>query len=202
MTQHILLKLAAITITAAAIGASPVSAQSGAAQITVLYDAFGKTSTMKKDWGFAALVEYGGKRILFDTGNNADIFAHNVEAKGIDLRQLDFAVVSHRHGDHTSGLNHLLKVNPGVKIYAPQENFGVFGAALPGSFYKRNKSLPSEMRYFDGKPPEMLPVSAVRGLKAISPGWPRRPRLYRIPLDFAEWNLGCRSGSEGDLVGY
>ena len=104
MTQHILLKLAAITITVAAIGASPVSAQSGAAQITVLYDAFGKTSTMKKDWGFAALIEYGGKRILFDTGNNADIFAHNVEAKGIDLRQLDFAVVSHRHGDHTWGM--------------------------------------------------------------------------------------------------
>jgi metal-dependent hydrolase (beta-lactamase superfamily II) len=41
------------------------------------------------------------------------------------LRQLDFAVVSHRHGDHTSGLNHLLKVNPAVKIYAPQESFGV-----------------------------------------------------------------------------
>src|SRR5499433_1706624 len=79
-------------------------------RITILYDAFGKSSTMKKDWGFSALVEYGGKRILFDTGNNAEIFAHNVEAKGIDLTQLDFAVVSHRHGHHTSGLNHLLKV--------------------------------------------------------------------------------------------
>ena len=64
---------------------------------------------MTKDWGFAALVEYGGKRILFDTGNNAEIFAHNVEVKGVDLTQLDFAVVSHRHGDHTSGLNHLSK---------------------------------------------------------------------------------------------
>jgi metal-dependent hydrolase (beta-lactamase superfamily II) len=46
--------------------------------------AFGKTSTMKKDWGFAALIEYGGKRILFETGNNAEIFAQNVEARGID----------------------------------------------------------------------------------------------------------------------
>ena len=131
----------------------PAYAQSN---ITVLYDAFGKTSTMKKDWGFAALIEYGGKRILFDTGNNAEIFAQNVEAKGIDLRQLDFAIVSHRHGDHMSGLNHLLKVNPAVKIYAPQENFGVFGATLPGTFYRRNESLPSEMRYFDGRPPEAL----------------------------------------------
>ena len=54
------------------------------------------------------------------------------------------SLVSHRHGDHTSGLNHLLKVNPAVKIYAPQENFGVFGAALPGTFYRRNDTLPDE----------------------------------------------------------
>ncbi len=126
------------------------------AQITVLYDAFGKTSAMKKDWGFAALIEYGGKRILFDTGNNADIFAHNVRARGIDLTRLDFVVVSHRHGDHTSGLNHLLSVNPGVPIYAPRENFGVFGAALPGNFYRRNESLPPEMRYYDGKAPDTM----------------------------------------------
>ena len=157
MARNILLKIAAMTICATApIGASSAYPQSSAAQITVLYDAFGKASTMRKDWGFSALIEYGGRRILFDTGNNADIFAHNVAAKGIDLRQLDFAVVSHRHGDHTSGLNHLLKVNPGVKIYAPQENFGVFGAALPGTFYRRNESLSADMRYFDGRPPEAL----------------------------------------------
>ena len=141
---------------ASALGGPSARAEASAAQITVLYDAFGKTSMMKKDWGFSALIEYGGKRILFDTGNNAEIFAHNVAAKGIDLTKLDFAIISHRHGDHTSGLNHLLKVNPSVKIYAPQENFGVFGAALPGTFYRRNESLPPDMRYFEGKPPETL----------------------------------------------
>jgi 7,8-dihydropterin-6-yl-methyl-4-(beta-D-ribofuranosyl)aminobenzene 5'-phosphate synthase len=137
-------------------GATPALAQADKAEITVLYDAFGKTSTMRKDWGFSAFIEYGGKRILFDTGNNAEIFAHNAQAKRIDLTTLDFAVVSHRHGDHTSGLNHLVTVNPDVEIYAPQENFGVFGAALPGTFYKRDTSLPPEMRYFDGNPPETL----------------------------------------------
>jgi 7,8-dihydropterin-6-yl-methyl-4-(beta-D-ribofuranosyl)aminobenzene 5'-phosphate synthase len=40
---------------------------------------------MQKDWGYAAFVEYGGKRILFDTGNNPDILAQNAKAKGIDL---------------------------------------------------------------------------------------------------------------------
>ena len=152
MARLIVSRIAGITALAVAIGASAANAQSSTGQITVpLLDAFGPASTMTKDWGFAALVEYGGKRILFDTGNNAEIFAHNVEAKGVDLKQLDFVIVSHRHGDHTSGVNHLLKVNPAVKIYAPQENFGVFGAALPGTFYRRNETLPEDMRYFESE---------------------------------------------------
>jgi 7,8-dihydropterin-6-yl-methyl-4-(beta-D-ribofuranosyl)aminobenzene 5'-phosphate synthase len=130
--------------------------ESETAQITILYDAFGKASAMRKDWGFAALIEYDGKRVLFDTGNNADIFAHNIKAKGVDLTRLDFAVMSHRHGDHMGGLNHLLAVNPEVPIYVPKENFGVYGAALPSGFYRKNASLPAEMRYYDGHPPETL----------------------------------------------
>jgi len=39
--------------------------------VTNLYDAFGRSS------------EYGGKRILFDTGNNPGIFARNVKAAGV-----------------------------------------------------------------------------------------------------------------------
>lgn len=125
-------------------------------QITILYDAFSRDASLKKDWGFSALIEIDGKRILFDTGNNSEIFAHNVKAKKVDLTNLDFVIMSHRHGDHMGGLNYLLSVNKDVKIYAPKENFGVFGASLPGKFYKPNKSLPSEMRYFDGNPPKTL----------------------------------------------
>jgi 7,8-dihydropterin-6-yl-methyl-4-(beta-D-ribofuranosyl)aminobenzene 5'-phosphate synthase len=138
------------------LSATAMAAQPDKAQITLLYDAFGKSSDLQKDWGFAAFIEYGGKRILVDTGNNAGIFAHNVKAKGIDLSRLDFAVVTHRHGDHTSGLSYLLSVNPTVRIFAPKENFGVFGAELPGKFLKPNDSLPPEMRYFDGKVPDKL----------------------------------------------
>jgi len=64
MTCHILFKIAALMVATAAIGATPAYAESSTAQITVLYDAFGKTSTMTKDWGFSALIEYGGKRIF------------------------------------------------------------------------------------------------------------------------------------------
>jgi len=126
------------------------------ARITILYDAFGKPSAMGKDWGYSALVEYAGKRILFDTGNNTDIFARNAKLKGVDLSRLDFVILSHRHGDHMGGLDHLLHVNPDVKIYAPKENFGVYGFSLPSTFYRRDESLAPEQRYYDGSPPQVM----------------------------------------------
>ena len=129
-------------------------------QITILYDAFGTDATMTKDWGFSALVEVAGKRILFDTGDNADIFAANVKAKGVDLTKLDFVVLSHRHSDHIAGLSHVLSVNPAVKIYAPKEGFGIFGSSLPSSFYRKDESLPADMRYYGGKPPEIMKFGA------------------------------------------
>ncbi len=152
---HKLNNIAVLFAAVVLLGASISTAQADN-RITVLYDAFGKPSEMKKDWGFSALVEYNGKQILFDTGNDVDIFAHNVKAKEVDLTELDFVIVSHRHGDHVGGLTHLLSVNPGVRIYAPREGFGIFGAALPGTFYRRNETLPPEMRYFDGNPPQSL----------------------------------------------
>ncbi len=127
------------------------------AQITILYDAFGKDSAMQRDWGYAALVEYGGKRILFDSGNNPEILAENVRAKHIDLSKLDFVVISHRHGDHMGGLAYLLRVNPNVKIYAPKEGFGgIFGSDLPSSFYRKDPSLSPEQRYYGGAPPDLM----------------------------------------------
>src|SRR6266853_2929056 len=90
------------------------TAQEPPARVTILYDAFGKPSTLKRGWGYSALVEYGGKRVLFDTGSNGDDFAYNVRTLGVDLTRLDFVVLTHRHGDHTSGLEHVLSVNPGV----------------------------------------------------------------------------------------
>lgn len=131
-------------------------AETAPARVTILYDAFGKDPSVRKDWGFSALVEVGGKRILFDTGNNAEVFVANAKAKGVDFNTLDFVVQSHRHADHLAGLAEVLKVNPKVKIYGPKEGFGVYGSSLPSSFYRKNESLPPEQRYYDGKPPEAL----------------------------------------------
>ena len=148
----------AAAVAAAAVLVTPtrIAAAEPKGQITILYDAFGNDAAMKKDWGFSALVEVAGKRILFDTGNDRDIFAANIKAKDIDLTNLDFVVLSHRHSDHMAGLSHVLSVNPKVKIYAPREGFGIYGSSLPSSFYRKDESLPPEMRYYDGKPPEVM----------------------------------------------
>ena len=125
-------------------------------RITVVYDAFGKITGMQKDWGYAAFIEYGGKRILFDAGNDPGILANNAEASGIDLSKLDLVIMSHRHGDHMGGLAYVLSVNPAVKIYAPKEGFGVYGGDLPSTFYRRDTSLQPEQRYYGGSPPNVM----------------------------------------------
>lgn len=156
MIFHSVVTLVLLTCTAKLLAAPQTSSNPGTVKITVLYDAFGKTPGMQKDWGYSALIEYAGKRILFDTGNNPEILGQNAKAKGADLSKLDFVVMSHRHGDHMGGLPYLLQANPAVKIYAPKENFGVYGADLPSSFYRNDPSLPGEQRYYDGDPPEIM----------------------------------------------
>ena len=64
--------------------------------------------------------------------------------------------MSHRHGDHTGGMSYLLGVNPKVRIYAPKGGFGVYGADLPSTFYRKDESLPAEQRYCDGRPPDVM----------------------------------------------
>jgi len=173
-------------------------------RVTILYDAFGGRAGLTRDWGFAALVEYNGKRILFDTGNDADVFANNVRTLGVDLKTIDFVVISHRHGDHTAGLNYLLTVNPEVRIYAPKEGFGVFGAALPGTFYRSDSTLSSRMRYFDGRPPAELTFGTpwptahfvwIDSVTEVVPGVSIIPTVSQKPgtLELRELSLALRT---------
>jgi 7,8-dihydropterin-6-yl-methyl-4-(beta-D-ribofuranosyl)aminobenzene 5'-phosphate synthase len=120
--------------------------------ITNLYDAFGKNDSLTQDFGFSCILKYGGKTILFDAGSNTDIFKNNAEKLGIDLRQVDIAIVSHAHFDHLDGMDYLLDVNPKVKIYMPYDIF--WGAPVPfdatGQEPAVKDSLPAYMQYFNG----------------------------------------------------
>jgi len=126
-------------------------------KVTILYDAFSDSKELTEDWGFSALVEHDGKRILFDSGNNAEIFEHNVKALGVDLTKIDFAVISHRHADHATGVKYLLKVNPTVTIYVLADGSNGFGGMpVPVTYFRPDADLPGKMRYFGGTAPEHL----------------------------------------------
>jgi len=56
------------------------------------------------EWGFAALVEADGHRILFDTGAHSDVVLKNAQTLGIDLSTVPDVILSHNHWDHVGGL--------------------------------------------------------------------------------------------------
>ncbi len=200
MHRHMSLRaLVVIVLLFAGIGAAETPNR-----VTILYDSFGKAPALTLDWGFAALVEYGGKRILFDTGNNASIFEHNVKALGVDLRNIDFVVISHRHADHTSGITYLLTVNPKVKIYVPDEPWGLFARGVKNDFYRKDPSLPAEMRYYGGHPPEILEAGTpwpngnfvpVSSKTEVAPGLFILPGVSTTPgtLELKELSLAIKS---------
>ncbi|HVY45123.1 MAG TPA: MBL fold metallo-hydrolase [Minicystis sp.] len=69
------------------------------------------------EWGFAAIVDVDGKRLLFDTGRFPDTVKRNARALKIDLEDVDEVVLSHHHGDHTGGL---LALRDAVRDAAPK----------------------------------------------------------------------------------
>jgi len=196
-------QLAVVMCVALAACSAPAPATPVGDRLTILYDAFGRPGPLRMDWGYAALVEIGGRRILFDTGNNSEIFEHNVRALGVDLTRLDFAVISHRHGDHTDGLRHLLAMNPSVTIYAPRDLY--FGGPTPGALYRRGSDeLPAEMKYFGGRPPDAVPHGTpwagarfvqLEKTTEVAPGVFLIPAVSQSPgtMEMAELSLSVRT---------
>lgn len=82
---------------------APAAAKVRELKITIL-------STMLADgkalgeWGFAALVEVDGRKLLFDTGAHTDVVLKNAETLGLDLATVPEIVLSHHHWDHVGGL--------------------------------------------------------------------------------------------------
>ena len=123
--------------------------------ITNTYDAFGPESEgLTQDFGFSSVVQYRGKMILFDAGTNAEVFKRNLEALGIDPKEIDIAIASHGHDDHIGGLDYLLSINPNIKIYLPKDFFS-FGAPISfpfrGSEPAIAEQLPRSQRYYSGE---------------------------------------------------
>ncbi len=127
------------------------------------------------EWGFAALVEADGNRIVFDTGAHPDTVLKNAKELGIDLAGVKDVVLSHHHDDHTNGLltlrSELSKQKP-ESISVVHVGEGIF-LSRPGKDGKETNTLVNAKSEFENtggkfvvhsKPAELVPGVWLTGL--------------------------------------
>lgn len=130
-------KFLVLTIICLSFSAALASAQNGspakphaqihALKVTIL-------STMLSDdnigeWGFSALVEADGYRVLVDTGARPETVLQNARELKVDLSTVTDVILTHNHDDHVGGLLTLrreyMKINPAAlsRVYVAK---GIF----------------------------------------------------------------------------
>ena len=85
-------------------------------RIVVLLENTKESPKLKCKHGLSLYAETEAHKILFDMGPNA-LFLKNAEALGVDIADIDIAVISHGHVDHCGGLKCFLEKNQKAKIY-------------------------------------------------------------------------------------
>lgn len=81
------------------------------------------------EWGLCILIKAAGKVILLDAGAS-DLFVSNAKQLGIDLDDVDMAVLSHAHSDHANGMEAFFTHNDHAKFY-------VQASSAPNCYYKK-----------------------------------------------------------------
>jgi 7,8-dihydropterin-6-yl-methyl-4-(beta-D-ribofuranosyl)aminobenzene 5'-phosphate synthase len=98
-------------------------------------------SSLIPEHGFAALIERGSERILFDTGQGPAL-GRNAAALQKDLDGLTCVVLSHGHYDHTGGLPYVIRLNPGIRVVAHPAVFSVHMKLDDGKTELRSIGIP------------------------------------------------------------
>jgi len=150
------------------------------------------------EWGFAALVEADGNRILYDTGARPRTVLENARELGIDLSSVRDVILSHNHADHTGGLvtlrRELSRLNPAALSRAHVAP-GIFYSRPDGHGGEANTTLATRREYeaLGGtiiehqKPAEMFP-----GVWLTGPV----PRVYPE----RNWSVSGKVATPGGLV--
>ena len=84
--------------------------------VTILFDNESRVAGLMPLWGFAALIDTGTTRILFDTGSNGRVLLKNMAALGVASTALDILFLSHAHWDHTGGIDSVLELSQDLTV--------------------------------------------------------------------------------------
>ncbi len=82
---------------------------------TVLVDNI-KCGDIKGEWGLSIYIENNGKNILLDVGASP-LFELNAKKLGLSIENVDAAVLSHAHYDHSDGMKKFFEENQKAKFY-------------------------------------------------------------------------------------
>ncbi len=129
--------------------ASQASTQIHSLKVTVLSTMLVGDHTGIGEWGFSALIEADGHRILMDTGSHPDTVLQNANDLKIDLSNVQDVILTHNHWDHVTGLMTLreamMKKNPAAlsRAYVAQ---GIF-YSRPSPKGERNSMIAIKKEY-------------------------------------------------------
>ena len=91
-------------------------------KIISLIDNTTELDFMKVEHGLSLYIETEKCKILFDMGQT-DLFYENAKALGVELCDVDIAVLSHGHYDHGGGLRKFLEINDRAPVYIHKDAF-------------------------------------------------------------------------------
>ena len=94
-------------------------------KITSLIENTSSRNDIRSEHGLSLYIETEAHKILFDMGQS-DLFAENAKALGIELSEVDIAILSHGHYDHGGGISTFLQINETAPIYVHPLAFGDF----------------------------------------------------------------------------
>ena len=80
---------------------------------------------METEHGLSLYIEFKNHKILFDMGQS-DMFSRNAKKLGVDLSEVDIAILSHGHYDHGGGLEEFLKINHKAYVYVSKYAFDTY----------------------------------------------------------------------------
>lgn len=128
-------------------------------KVTVLSDNIGY-GPLNGEWGLSFYIEFNGRKYLLDTGGS-ELFLTNAGKLGIDIADIDCAILSHAHYDHSLGMEAFFRTNSKADFFvspnARENCYGGFGffsryIGLPKgvlSKYKDRIKLPSGIAQID-----------------------------------------------------